>query len=333
VQLTSKLTCAVALSILTASTAAAVPAVANVHAPAVEPTAGRLLVSGLSGTIGGAVGPDRALYVPEGVTGTITRVDPQTGQTSTFAEGLPPQVIPLGGVIDVAFVGKTAYALVTLVSADVGGDSVDGIYRIDGPHHATVIADLGAWSIAHPPRTPFDVPSGLQFALEPVGGGFLVSDGHHNRVLRVTKKGDISELIGFDNVVPTGLAVTGNRVFLSQTGPVPHTPDTGKVVVFNKHGGPAHDVASGYSVMVDVELGKNHALYALSQGDSPGDVPPASPAKPDSGKLLRVNDDGTFTVVVDKLNRPTSVHFIGNAALVVTLNGEVWRIDDVVGHH
>ena len=89
----------------------------------------------------------------------------------TFADGLPEQVIPLGGVMDVAFVGKTAYALVTLVSPDVGGTSIDGIDRIDGRHHVTVIA-IGEWSMEHPPNTEFQVPTGLQHAL-PVAGGFL----------------------------------------------------------------------------------------------------------------------------------------------------------------
>jgi hypothetical protein len=34
-------------------------------------------------------------------------------------------------------------------------------------------------------------------------------------------------------------------------------------------------------------------------------------------------------VVVDHLDLPTSLHFIRDAAFVVTLNGEVWRIDGV----
>ena len=296
----------------------------------VRPTAGRLLVSGLSGTIGGAIGPDGALYVPEGAAGRITRVDPETGRTSTFTDGLPPQVVPLGGAIDVAFVGRTAYVLVTLVSADVGGTSVDGIYRVDGPHHATVVADLGKWSVDHPPRTAFDVPTGLQYALVAVAGGFLVSDGHHNRVLRVSHDGVVSEALAFDNVVPTGLAVTGRTVYVAQTGPVPHSPDTGKVVAFRMNGGSARDIASGFSVMVDVAV-NDDAVYAISQGDSPGQVEPATPAKPDSGKLLRAKRDGTFKVLVDRLNRPTSVHFVDDAALIVTLNGEVWRIDDIDG--
>jgi hypothetical protein len=83
--------------------------------------------------------------------------------------------------------------------------------------------------------------------------------------------------------------------------------------------------------MVDVEFGRDRSLYALSQGDSPGDVEPASSARPDSGELLRVEGDGSLSVVVEGLDRPTSLDFIGDTAFVVNLDGEVWRIDDVPG--
>ena len=99
------------------------------------------LVSGLQGTIGSTVGPDGALYVPEGAVGRITRVDPKTGAKTTFASGLPPAIVSIGGVIDVAFLDQTAYVLVTLVGFDVGGSAVDGIYRVDGPNSFTVILD------------------------------------------------------------------------------------------------------------------------------------------------------------------------------------------------
>src|SRR5262249_34549620 len=81
------------------------------------------------------------------------RVAPGAGAVRTFRSGLPKQnpAIGLGGVMDVAFVGGTAYALVTLVGPDVGGSDVAGIYRVDGPHTFTVVADIGAWATAHPP--------------------------------------------------------------------------------------------------------------------------------------------------------------------------------------
>jgi sugar lactone lactonase YvrE len=286
------------------------------------PTAGKLLASGLEGTIGGTIGPDGAVYVPEGATGEITRIDPATGATSTFASGLPPA--PFGGAIDVAFVGDTAYALVTLVE-------VSGIYRMDGPSSFTVIADIGAFSASNLPPYPVDVPIGLQYQLQPISGGFLVSDGHHNRILRVTMDGEVSKLISFGNIVPTGLAVSGSTVYMTESGPIPHAPQDGRVSSFSLNDPETHDLASGFSLVVDVELGPGGAIYAISQGNSPGEVPPASPAQPDSGKLLRVNDNGTFTVLVDGLDLPTSLDFSGDTAFIVTLNGEVWKVDGVSG--
>jgi hypothetical protein len=53
------------------------------------------------------------------------------------------------------------------------------------------------------------------------------------------------------------------------------------------------------------------------------------PASPNTGSLVRVERGGTFAPVVDGLDRPTSVDFIGNTAFVVTLTGKVIRIDNV----
>jgi hypothetical protein len=288
------------------------------------------LVTGLQGGLGSTIGPDKALYVTETAAGKITRVDPQTGATTTYASGLPKSIIGLGGAMDVAFIGNTAYVLVTLVGPDVGGSDIDGIYRVDGPHSFTVVADIGQFAINHPPATPFDVPSGVQFALEPYRGGFLVTDGHHNRVYRVTLDGTVTQLIAFGNIVPTGLAVRGNTIFMAEAGPVPHLPENGKVVAFGPTSATAAPVASGSPLLVDVEFGRGRTLYALSQGVGSGG-PPGSPALPDTGALVNVNGDGTFTVVTGGLDRPTSLEFIGTTAYVVTLGGDIWKIDGVSG--
>ena len=76
-----------------------------------------------------------------------------------------------------------------------------------------------------------------------------------------------------------------------------------------------------------MEFGRGHSLYALSNGEFSGD-PAGSPGLPNTGALLKVNGDGTFNVVVDGLDRPTSLEFIGDDAYVVTLSGEIWTIDD-----
>jgi sugar lactone lactonase YvrE len=302
-------------------------------ASAVPPSGGpnpTQLLTGLEGGSGSTVGPGGALYVTEGAAGRISRVDPKTGDITTFASGLPKSIVGIGGAIDVAFIGGTAYALVTLVGSDVGGSDIVGIYRVDGPDSFTVVADIGAFSVSNPPNTPFDIPTGLQYALETFGGGFLVTDGHHNRKLRVTLDGEVTEVIAFDNTVPTGLEVAGNTVYMAEAGPVPHLPEDGKVLSFETKTPVATEVASGASLLVDVEFGRGGSLYALSQGDF-GGGPAGSPALPNTGSLVKVNRDGTFTVVADGLNQPTSLEFIGNTAYVVTLTGEIWKIDDVSG--
>lgn len=301
------------------------------HSPT-GPTA-TLLTSGLAGSIGSTIGPDGALYIAEGAAGRIARVDPQTGELTTFANGLPHSIIGVGGAIDVAFLGQTAYILVTLVDAFVGGSDVDGIYRVDGPNSFTIVADIGEFNVHNPPTIPFqiDIPTGALYALEPYRGGFLVTDGHLNRVLRVTLNGEVSELIAFDNIVPTGLAVSGNTVYLAEAGPVPHRPEDGKIVSFKPKSPVATEVASGAPLLVDVEFSRGHRLYALSQGEYSGN-PAGSPALPDTGALVQVNKDGTFTVLIDGLDRPTSLEFIGNTAYIVTLPGEIWRIDGIRRH-
>ena len=190
-----------------------------------------------------------------------------------------------------------------------------------------MIADLGAWSIAHPPATDFFVPSGVQYALQEFRGGLLVTDGH-NRVLRVSRHGDVRELAAFGNVVPTGLEVHGRTIVMGEAGPIPHLPENGKVARLAQV--MATEVASGASLIVDVEFGRCGKLYALSQGvwDLPPDPGERGQAgRADTGSLLRVEPDGSFASVVEGLDRPTSLEFIHDTAFVITLTGKVLRID------
>jgi sugar lactone lactonase YvrE len=310
--------------------ASVVPSAASAAGSSGDPTAHRL-VTGLEGGSGSTVGPDGALYVTESAAGRVTRVDPRTGATSTFASGLPQLIgaVGFGGPVDVAFLGRTAYVLVTLVGADVGGSDIVGIYRVEGPNRFTVVADLGAFSIANPPATSFFVPSGVQYALHADRGRLLVTDGHHNRVLGVTRDGQISELRAFANIVPTGLEVRGRTIIMAQAGPVPHLPEDGKVVAFRPTSTTVRDLAAGSRLLVDVEFGPKGRLYALSQGVFTPGNPEGSPADPNTGALVKANRDGSFSVVVDPLNQPTSLEFIGKTAYVVTLGGEIWKLNGV----
>ena len=193
----------------------------------------------------------------------------------------------------------------------------------------TVVADIGAFNLANPPTIPFPyfIATGLQYALQTYRGGFLVADSHLNRVLRVTLGGGISVLRDFDNIVPTGLAVRGNRVYMAEAGPDPHLPQDGKVVSFGRRSPTPTELVSGSPFLLDVEFGGGR-LYALSHGTVDPNIDPSN-AVPNTGALVKLNEDGTFTVIMDGLDRPTSLEFIGNTAYFVTLTGEIWKIDGV----
>lgn len=319
------------------------PTAASAHLRPAARDVSQLATFGSGLGSGSTIGPDGALYVTDGNAGAVLRIDRRTGDVSTFAEGLPPQVLGIGGAMDIAFIGGTAYVLVTLVGGDIVGgphigDEVVGIHRLEADGSFSVVADIGAWSVDHPPMTDYFITTGVQYAVQAFGRSLLVTDGHHNRVLRVWPNGRITELRTFGNTVPTGLDVLRRRVFMGEAGPVPHLPEDGRVLAFRPWPtrSTATEVASGASMIVDVEIGPANRLYALSQGQWDG-VEEGSPALPDTGRLVKVRHDGTFVPLEDGagneivLDRPTSLEFVGNTAYVVGLTGAVHQITNVAG--
>ena len=327
------------LLILCAVVPVVVAMIAGVSASAAPagatPTVTAHWVTGLASGSGSTVGPDGALYIPEPSSGKVYRVDPGTGTRTEVAHCLPPQVIPLGGAMDVAFIGNTLYALVSIVSdpfPPVGTHAThNGIYRVDSAGSCTIVADIGAFALANKPDADIFLFAGVQYAMEPYRGGFLVTDGHHNRVYRVTLGGEVSEFITFGDVVPTGLAVQGDTIYMGEAGPIlGDGSEIGKVISIDASSGAVTDVAGPAPLVVDVERGRGQTLFALAQGahTSPD---PGSPAEPNTGELLRADGNGGFSVVATGLDRPTSLEIIGTTAYVVTLGGEIWKIDDSSG--
>lgn len=292
----------------------------------------RVIASGLMAPTGATVGPDGALYVAEGAAGRITRVDPRSGRTDIVAEQLPAALpgVGLGGVMDVAFLDGDLYTLVTLQF----GSNVDGIYRITGRTTSEPVADLGLFNLQNPPPPDFDIdlPGGLQFSIDAVDQGLLVTDGHLNRVMHVIPgdPAEISLFKQFGNTVPTGMAGDFGTLYLAMLGSVEFPDDSGVAALGLLQPDNVREVADGVQMIVDVELGPNGEIYALSQGDLGSDVPGA-PAEPNTGRLLKVKSDGTFRVLARHLNQPTSLNFVCGEAHVVTLAGDVLRFRSLAG--
>src|SRR5882724_6039301 len=77
------------------------PSMATAAPPSGETGQPTRLVTGLAGGSGSTIGPGGALYVTEGLAGRISRVDPKTGDVTTFASGLPRSIIGIGGAMDI----------------------------------------------------------------------------------------------------------------------------------------------------------------------------------------------------------------------------------------
>ncbi|TCC57669.1 ScyD/ScyE family protein [Kribbella pittospori] len=306
------------------------------------PSVTRLATFGSGGFVtGSTIGPDGAVYVTDGDAGSVKRINRRNGHVTTYATGLPRKALPdaIGGPVDIAFVGRTAYVLVTLVSGKAFGqpfgNSADknGIYRLNRNGSFTLVADIGQWSVDNPPVPAFFIDTGVQYAMEIYHGRFLVTDGHHNRVLSVTRHGSIKQIATFGNQVPTGLEVTKGHVFITQLGPNPHVPATGRVLELRRGADP-RVVAAGASMLIDVERGPGGKLFALSQGQWDG-VGEGSPALPNTGRLVVVKHNGTLAPVTDGrgrelvLDRPTAMEFVGNTAYVVAINGVVYKVSNL----
>lgn len=288
---------------------------------------------------GSAMGPDGALYVTNGTKGTLVRIDPVTGSAKVVGRGLPRKVIDIGGAMDVAFIGDRAYVLVILAGVSVGGpDDVMGIYRLKRDGTFAVFADLGTWSTAHPPTDPdWFVSQGVQYSLDVWRKGFVVADAHLARVIRVNRRGRISELVAFGSTdrVPTGLEVVDGRVLLATAGPIPHLPSTSKINWVRPDGSVKviGRWSRGYTghrgLIVDVEHDRGR-LYGLLQGYWNLEPTPENegfPAAPNTGAIVAVRPDGTFRTVVKGLDRPTSLELVDGVGYLVSFTGTIYRID------
>ena len=194
-----------------------------------------------------------------------------------------------------------------------------------------MIADIGTWSIEHPPATDYFVPTGVQYAMQPYLGGFLVTDGHHNRVLRVGLDGSIEQDDRLRQHRP-------DRTRHARSGGVHGGARTDPTRARGRQGRRLRSMVATRAVEIAVRgedarrrRARRSGIYALSQGQWDG-VAEGSPATPGTGQLVKV--DGAAAVpVVDGagdemvLDRPTSLEIVGDTAYVVSLAGTVVEID------
>ena len=289
----------------------------------------------------GEVGPYTA-----GFTSRISKIDAQ-GNRTTVADHLPSSSTSAdsgsltSGVADVAFLDGRLYGIEAGAGCSHGLlGSHNSIFRVGSGGTTAEIADLSAFQTANPvanadhccpPPGDFE-PDGTWYSMVASRGALYALEPNHGEVDRITADGSISRVVDVSategHVVPTSLSVHGVFYF-GNLGTFPVAPGSEAIWKLNPNGR-LSVVATGLTTVLGTawQCGRLYALESVTAADFP--APGVNPAG--TGKVVRVESDGSLTTVVDGLTVPTAMTFGPDGALYISNfgfgppTGEILRV-------
>jgi len=293
------------------------------------------VVGGLSDPRGIAFAPDGDLYIAEawtgpgtlttegcyqsvigpftaGFTSRIVRLPRHGGALTVHAEGLPSSSAAVGdnfGVADLVFVGNNLLALSGGGGCSKGHPEavaeVLDFERGAGRRNA----DLSAWILANPGQKgleqfegPDYEPDGVWYSLAFEQGRLLALEANHGLLVAIRSHGvvrlvkDLYKAAG-DNTY-TSLAVDRGDVYIGTYGRFDNA-FSGSVYKLTRKGD-VELVASGLTSVLGIAFDRHHRLYALQ-------APIFDGGGAGLGSLVRINADGTRTVLLEDLASPGSL--------------------------
>jgi glucose/arabinose dehydrogenase len=302
------------------------------------PSAVSVFATGLNNPRGLKFGPDGNLYVAEGgVGGTqstvgqcdqVPDVGPYTGSPdgsriskidrngvrTTLVAGLPSsQTIAeqgslVSGVADVAFVGRTLYALISGAGCSHGvANTNNGVVRVNKDGTVTPIANLSAFykanPVVHPNPGDFE-PDGTPYSMVAVHGDLYVVEPNHGELDAVTRKGAVSRIIDISasqgHIVPTAVAYRDGDFYVGNLNPFPIVEGSSKVYKITK-GGDIRVFADNLTTVLGLAFDDEGRLYVLE--NTTGNPFPT----PNTGQIVRIDEEGGRKVVASGLFLPTGM--------------------------
>jgi hypothetical protein len=309
----------------------------------------QVVMSGLDNPRGMALGPEGALYVAEagrggsgpcqvvvppdgpacfGLTGAVSRL--WDGEQTRVVAGLPSTVTATGqsnGPTDISLLGRGG-ALLTIGSGGdpalragwgPGGELFGTLLQVSASGQWRVVTDIAGFeALSNPDHGVVDSNA---FGVLALPGEHLVTDAGGNALVSVKANGVTSTVAVFParasgrttDAVPTDVVVgPDGALYVSELSGAPFT--AGAANIYRVVPGETADIyLTGFKTAIDLDFGPDGSLYVLEHAT--GNMFFSGP-----GRIVRVAPDGSRTVVLDGLTRPTSLLVVDDG-VYVTNNG------------